>query len=340
MVHIITANELKKLVYEVFTKLGIPSEDSEVIADSLVNANLRGVDSHGLSRGLNFIDGIKAGDIKVKPDVKIVKETDISILYDGDRGIGIPIAYKATMKAIEKAKSFGIGIGAARNLWNVGMLAYYVMKISSERMIGISFANTRARISIPGVKSAMTGTNPLAIALPTEEDPIVLDMAMSIVALGKIVLAARKKEKIPEGWAINKEGKITTDPDEALKGFVLPMGGYKGLGLAEIIDIICSALTGAPFGLQITTVAPYTQGGFFVIALQTELFRDYDEYIDSVRQYIKSLKSLPRDEGIEILLPGEPELRIYKERVSKGIPIDDETWETFVGIAKELCVSI
>lgn len=340
MVHIVSANKLRSILSKVFQKLGVPKDDSEIIADSLVTANLRCVDSHGLSRGLNFIEGIKCGDINPKPNVRIVKEGDIYALFDGDKGIGIPVAYRATLKAIEKAKARGIGIAAARNLWNVGALAYYVSKIAGEGLVGIAIANARARMSIPGVKSAMVGTNPIAIAIPTSNEPIILDMALAVAAYGKIVLAARKGMKIPEGWALDSEGKPTTDPREAMKGYLLPIGKYKGLGLAIVIDILSSIAIGAPYGLKITTKAPYTQGGFVTLALDIGLFRDREEFIRDINEYIKTLKSLPRDPGIEILMPGEPEARCYKERLVKGIPIDDETWEQFTKILNELKIDI
>jgi len=340
MVHVITAGELKSVLSRVFQALNVPKDDADLIADSLVNANLRCVDSHGVSRGLSFVEGIKCGDINPRPDIRVVREGDIYALLDGDRGVGIPVAYRATLKAIEKAKNVGVGIGAARNLWNVGALAYYVSLIAREGLIGISIANARARISVPGVKSAMVGTNPIAVAIPATEEPIVLDMALAAAAYGKIVLAARKGERIPEGWALSRDGKPTTDPREALEGYLLPVGGYKGLGLAIIVDILSGLAIGAPCGLEISAKGPYTQGGFVVMALDPGIFRDRGEFIKSIDEYVRKLKSLPKEVGTEILMPGEPEARCLKERMSKGIPIDDETWSQLVRVANELKVSI
>ena len=340
VVHIISADKLKLLLSKVFQKLGVPKDDSEIVADSLVTANLRCVDSHGLSRGLNFIEGIKCGDINPRPNIRIVKEGDIYTLFDGDKGIGVLVAYKAVLKAIEKAKARGIGISAARNIWDVGSLAYYVSKIVKEGFIGIAIANARARMTIPGIKSAMVGTNPVAIAIPTGNEPIILDMALSVAAYGKIILAARRGMKIPEGWALDSEGKPTTDPREAMKGYLLPIGSYKGLGLAIIVDILSGIAIGAPYGLKITVKAPYTQGGFVTAAFDIGMFRDPEEFIRDINEYIRALKSLPKDPDVEILMPGEPEARCYKERSAKGIPIDDETWEQFTKILNELKIDI
>lgn len=336
MVKIIQADELRSLLFNIFKGLGVPDEQALIVSDSLVLANLRGVDSHGVSRGLDFINGIKIGEINPSPKIKVIRETDVSVLVDGDRGIGIPVAYYLTLKVIDKAKKLGISVGAARNLWNVGALAYYVMKAAREGLVGIALANAKARVSLPGVKSPIVGTNPIAIGIPTKDEPIVLDMALSTVAFGKIVLALRKGEKIPEGWALTKDGRPTTDPKEALEGYLTPVGGYKGLGLAIVVDILSSILINAPYSLVITGKGPYTQGGFLIIALNPTLFRDYDEFIEALSTYINTIKSLPKEPGVEVLMPGEPEARIMRERLNKGIPLDDEIWGQLVKVANEL----
>lgn len=340
MVKVVRADELKALLVKIYESLGVSRDHAEVVADSLVNSNLRCVDSHGVSRGLDFINGIKVGEINPRPNIKVLRESESSVLVDGDRGIGIPVAYEVTLKVIEKAKKSGVGVGAARNLWNVGALAYYVMRIAREGLIGISLANAKARIGLPGVKSPLVGTNPIAVAIPTGDGPIVLDMALSTVAAGKIVLAARKGEKIPEGWAITKDGKPTTDPKEALEGYLTPMGGYKGLGLAIVVDILSSAFIGAPYSLIISGKGPYTQGGFLVIALNPNMFREFEEFVRDVRNYVETLKSLPRDPGVEVLMPGEPEARCFDERSVKGIPIDDGVWEQLAKVANELGIPL
>jgi LDH2 family malate/lactate/ureidoglycolate dehydrogenase len=340
VVRVVSPDELKSLLFKVFKALNVYDEHAELIADSLVCANLRCVDSHGVSRGLDFIYGIRIGEINPRPNIRVVREDSASVLIDGDRGIGIPVAYEVTRRVIEKAKRLGVGVGAAKNLWNVGALAYYVMKVVNEGLVGIALANARARISVPGVKSAIVGTNPIAVGIPTTSEPIILDMALSTAAFGKIVLAARKGEKIPEGWALNKEGKPTTDPKEALEGFLLPVGGYKGFGLAVVVDILCSIFIGAPYGLVISGKGPYTQGGFLIMSMSPNMFRSYDEFVKDMSNYVSTLKSLPKDPGVEILMPGEPEARCYKERLSKGIPLDDEVWDQLIKISKELGINV
>ncbi len=340
MAKVLKADELKALLVRVFGSLGVSKEHSEVIADSLVTANLRCVDSHGVSRGLDFINGIKWGEINPRPNIRVVRENEISVLVDGDRGIGIPVAYEVTLKVIEKAKKVGLGLGAARNLWNVGALAYYVTMIAKEGLIGVSLANAKARIGIPGIKSPLVGTNPIAVAIPTGNGPLVLDMALSTVAVGKIVLAARKGERIPEGWALNKEGKPTTDPKEALEGYLTPVGGYKGLGLAIMVDILCSIFIDAPYSLIIGGKGPYTQGGFLIMALSPNLFRSDAEFVRDLRNYVETLKSLPKEPTAEVLMPGEPEARCFEERSAKGIPLDDGVWEQLVKVANELGIPI
>ena len=220
------------------------------------------------------------------------------------------------------------------------MLAYYTMTIAKEGYIGLALANAKARVSVPGVKAAITGTNPISIAIPTKKDPIVLDMALSIVPIGKIVLALRRGEKIPEGWALNKNGEPTTDPVEAFQGYLLPIGRYKGLALAIIIDILCSVFIGAPYGLKIHGKGAYTQGGFIVAALKPNIFRNYYEVLEELEEFITAVKSLPKSANVEIMMPGEPEMRCYKKRLEKGIPIEEEVWEKVLKFASELGVGV
>lgn len=340
MARVVQAGELRSLLAEVFKRLGLPEDHALVTSDALVNANLRCVDSHGVSRGIDFINGIKCGEINSKPEIKVVRESEVSVLVDGDRGIGIPVAYYTTLKVIEKARKLGVGVGAARNLWNVGTLAYYVMMVAKEGFVGIAMANSKARVSVPGVKSPIVGTNPIAVAIPAKGEPIVLDMAISTVAVGKIVLALRRGERIPEGWAVTKDGRPTTDPRDALEGYLLPIGGYKGLGLGIVVDILSGILADAPYSLLITGKGPYTQGGFLIIALDPGLIRDRREFIEELDRYVATIKSLPKDPGVELMMPGEPEARCYNERLSNGIPIDESLWEQLVSVARELGVRV
>jgi len=336
----VKADDLRKFAHEVLVKVGVPDEYAKIVADHLVLAELRGISSHGIMRLPLYVEGIMKGEINPKPQIKIIREGMVHALIDGDNGIGQVVAFKATNIAISKAKKIGIGIAGARNLRHVGMLAYYIMKIIENEMIGVAMANASPTVAPLGCKRPITGTNPLAIGFPVrDKPPIILDMATSIVARGKILAAIKKGEKIPEGWAMNKEGKITTDPKEAAEGILLPFGGYKGFGLALIIDIISGIMTGGNYSLKMRR-GWYTQGGFFVAAIRIDIFRPYDEYLREIKEYIERVKATPTVKGVEVLLPGEPEFRTYIKRLESGLPIDEEIFNELKNLANKFNVPI
>ncbi len=340
MARVLRAEELRSLLANIFRRLGASGEHAEVTADALVTANLRCVDSHGVAAGLDLADGIRWGEVNPRPRVRVLRETEVAVLVDGDWGIGVPVAYELALRVVEKARKSGVAVGAARNIWSVGALGYYVARVAREGFVGVALANARARVSVPGARSPIVGTNPIAVAVPRGTRPIVLDMALSAVAYGRILMAARRGERIPEGWAITRDGRPTTDPREALEGYLMPAGGYKGLALAMVVDVLCSALAGAPYSLKIGGRGPYTQGGFLVAALDPGVFREHGEFAEAVEEYVQTLKSLPREPGAEIVVPGELGDRCFEERSARGIPIDDETWAKLVELAGELGIPV
>jgi LDH2 family malate/lactate/ureidoglycolate dehydrogenase len=207
-------------------------------------------------------------------------------------------------------------------------------------MIGIAMCNAKPSIAPWGGRKPILGTNPISIAIPTEkEDPIVLDMAVSVVALSKIIIAKEKGEKIPEGWAINERGRVTTDPAEAIKGGLLPFGGYKGYGIALIIDILAGAMTGAASGSKVISLYDEekvaTLGQLFIaIDINWSGVEDFKKRVDSV---IRAIKDSPPAEGVkEIFIPGEIEFREERRRLKEGIPIDVETWESLEKLKKKI----
>ncbi len=320
--------KLRKFSNEVLIKVGVPKEYAEVVTDQLVLANLRGVDSHGIIRLPLYVKGIVRGEINPSPMIKVLKDGGPYALIDGDNGVGQPVALKATELAIKKAKDFGVSAVGIKNLKHIGMLGYYTMKIAENNMLGVVTANASPNIAPLGCKKPITGTNPIAIGFPVRgRPPIILDMAMSVVARGKILVAAHKGEKIPEGWAMNKEGVITTDPKEAIEGILLPFGGYKGFGLALVVDILCGIVLGGGYSLKMSRGMFYSQGGVFIGVIDINSFRPYEEYLEEIAEYVDLIKSTPTAEGFEVLMPGEPEHRTYLNRVASGIPVDEETFK-------------
>ncbi|MDT7890242.1 MAG: Ldh family oxidoreductase [Desulfurococcales archaeon] len=324
MIYYIDHVELEKFTRAIFMKLGFSEEHANIVAGNLVLANLRGVDSHGVVRIPYYAEGVESGKIIPRPVVKILREGSFYALVDGDKALGHIPAKMATDIAISKARKEGIGFVGAINIWHVGMLASYVLSIVRERMIGVAMANVSPNIGLPGFKKPVVGTNPIAIGFPTDSAPILLDMALSVVARGKILVAAEKGEKIPKGWALSKDGEETTDPVAAIEGMLLPIGGYKGFGLAMAVDILCGIVLGGVYGLKMQR-SWFSQGGFLVMAIRADLMRSYDEYLRDLKEYIENIKATPTAEGIRVLIPNEIEEENMRKRLVEGIPIDDRT---------------
>jgi LDH2 family malate/lactate/ureidoglycolate dehydrogenase len=322
--------ELFTFAKSVLVASGFSTDHADVVADHLVTANLRGVDSHGIMRLPVYIDAIEKGLINPRPRVRTVKEGEGYALIDGDWGLGHIATYQATQVAAAKARKTGIAIAATRNHWHSGMLAYYIMKLTSEGLVGIAMANSSPRMSMPGLRSAVVGTNPLAIGVPGPEFPLIFDAAMSVVAFGKVVDAAKRGVPIPPGWALDSEGRETTDPRKA--AYVLPIGGYKGLGIAIMVDILCSMLAGARYGLQMEP-SLYSQGGTVIIAISIDAFKPLQSFAKELAEYILKIKSIPGER--ELLLPGEPEHRTYTLRVGRGIPIPEAVYSELEELASK-----
>jgi LDH2 family malate/lactate/ureidoglycolate dehydrogenase len=336
----VLADDLRRFTSECFVRYGVPKVDADLIADHLVLANLRGVDSHGVIRIPYYGEGIKRGYVKPTSEFRIVKDGVAVAVVDGGNGLGIPIATRATDLAISKCRSVGLAAIGVRNLGHVGMLAYYTLRAVKNNLIGLATVNAPARVAPWGGGEAVFGTNPISIAFPTSSKPIVIDMATSAIAAFKIRLAALKGEKIPEGIALTKDGRPTTDPKEAYEGILLPFGGYKGYAISLAIEVLSAILSGGTLSKYVIN-HPSTQGGFFMLVIDPTAFRDYSDYLRDIDSLVRILKNCKPAQGSnEVLLPGEPEDRNYEERLRNGIPIDLSTWKLLTDVAKELGVEL
>lgn len=334
MPNLFSPQELDKFGKAVFQKVGFSEDNAELISSSLVLANLRGVDSHGVIRISYYADAIEKGQINPKPKVKVLKETDIFALIDGDKTLGYIPATLAVDMAISKAKDHGFGIIGVRNLRHSGMLAKYTMQVVDQKLFGLAIANASPNVALQGFKKPVVGTNPLSIGFPVEgSTPIILDMAMSVVARGKVLIASKKGGQIPKGWAINEKGDETTDAEEAIKGMMLPIGGYKGFGLALVIDILCGIIIGGGYGLKIER-SWFSQGGFLILASKVDLARSYEDYQMEIREYVKEIKATPVSEGTKVLFPNEIEQELTAKRSKEGIPVEDDICSEFLKLAK------
>jgi LDH2 family malate/lactate/ureidoglycolate dehydrogenase len=332
---------LYKFCFDLFRKLGVGEDDAKVIASHLVTANLRGVDSHGaFVRIPHYVAAVREGSINLKPRVELVKDSPSMALLDGDRGFGLVIAMKATDLAISRAKKYGTCIVGVKNISHVGMLAYYTLKMVQDKVVGLAATNSAACVVPWGGSKPVLGTNPFSIGFPVDGDlSIILDMATSVVAAGKIVVYASKGERMPEGWALDKFGKTTTDPQAYLDGgMLLPFGGYKGYGLCLSVDILAGILTGSPNSLGVPG-GWAAQGGFIAQAVDVSFLRPYEEYRSEMIELIRLIKSCPPAEGFkEVLLPGEIESRTYRIRLEEGIPVYEEPWSRLSEVGRDLGV--
>ncbi|HDN02193.1 MAG TPA: Ldh family oxidoreductase [Candidatus Bathyarchaeota archaeon] len=338
---IVPDRELQEFSAKIFMKMGVSKAWAENIAEHLVLANLRGVDSHGVIRIPYYVEGIRKGWVKPQAKIKTLRETMVTSLIDGGGGLGIVVATKATEMAIEKAKKSGVALVGARNLGHVGMLAYYTIKIVDENLIGFACANAPAAVAPWGGRERVFGTNPISLGFPLREGkPIVIDMATSSLASFKVLVMKLQNKKLPPESALDREGRFTTDPEEALRGTLLPFGKYKGYSFSLMVEVLSSALVGGPTSKEVIPHAS-TQGGFLVAALDPAVFRSYDEYEADMKKIIEAVTSCPPMEGVErVLLPGEIEDKTFHERKKMGIPIDGETWGKLKELAEELRVDL
>jgi len=338
----VPVDKLKTFTKNVFMKVGVPEEDALTAAEVLVAADMRGVSSHGVARLDIYVKRILAGVVNTKPRITVVKDSGPLALVDGDNGLGFVVGTKAMSLAIEKAKKYGIGAVGARKSNHFGIAGYYAMMALKHDMIGFATTHASPLVAPTGGKAPFFGTNPIAVAIPAgTQPPVVLDMAVTVVARGKIEEAIRRGQKIPLGWALDKDGRPTEDPHEALKGTLLPIGGYKGYGLALVVDVICGLLTGASYGKNVGSLfgdltRPQNLGHFFA-AIDVNAFQPADEFKRKMDEYILEIKNSPKAEGVEeILLPGEPEWRKTREALEKGIELHPKVLEALRDVAVQV----
>ncbi|MCL4370194.1 MAG: Ldh family oxidoreductase [Chloroflexi bacterium] len=322
--------KLASFCVAVLQKVGVLGENAEIVADSLLSANLRGVDTHGVTRLPIYVERLRAGLTNGHTQGAIVSESETNAVYDGQDGLGQVVGTKAMRLAIDKARSAGVGLVTARNSTHYGTAAYYAMMALPHDMIGVSLTNSPSLMVPWGGKRPFLGSNPLAIAVPAgEEQPFVFDMATSVVARGAIILAAKKGEPIPLTWAVNAEGEPTTDARQANEGgALLPLGGHKGFGLAMAIEILVATLAGGPFGPHIgelynNPTKPQGVGHFFG-AIRIDRFRPVPEFKADLDAMIREAKAQPLAKGVEkIMVAGEPEYNTEQDRRKRGVPLSD-----------------
>ena len=330
---------LREFCRRVFEHHGVPRADAETAAGVLAAADLRGIDSHGVGRLRTYHDMLALGRINPRPRVRVVRETPSTATVDGDNGLGLVVGPQANAVAMDKADAAGSGWVGVRNTNHYGIAAYYPLQALERDMIGWSMTNTTKLVAPLWGGERMLGTNPIAIAFPAlEEPPVVIDLATSAVAYGKIEMARRRGEPIPSGWAIDREGRDTRDPQAMVDGGALtPLGsfresgGHKGYALAAMVDVLCGVLPGAnwgpftpPFALR-QEIPPRSVGlgiGHFFGAMRLDGFLEPAEFKRQMDDWIRTFRATKPQPGTPgVLIPGDPEREAEAERRAAGVPL-------------------
>lgn len=335
---------LRDLVADVFVAAGTSREHAEEMADHLVEADLRGVASHGVTRTAVYVSRLRRGLDRARPSITEVTATPVSALIDGDNGPGIVVAGAAMRTAIAKATAVGVGVVGVRGSNHCGMLAAYTRAAAERGLIGFAATHAPPNMAPWGGRQPFFGTNPLSCAVPTPpgRPEVVLDMATSHVARGKIMLADKAGTAIPTGWALDADGVPTQDTAAALAGSMLPLGGAKGSGLAMLVEILCGPLTGAAPGPRMAQLdgGAVQDAGHFFLALRPDLFGPADAFADRMADLADEMAAVAPAPGHDrVRLPGEPEIESTERRREHGIPLAAAVRRELAGVAAELGIT-
>lgn len=336
---------LKKMVVEIFKKVGLEEGDAAIASEVLLRSNFTGVDSHGLSRLNNYIYKLNAGKINVNPNIKQVNDDERLIKLDGDNGLGLVVGPKAVDMCIRSAKKYGFSCVTVNNSNHFGVGNYYGGKIAENDLLGIVITNSAANMAPFGGVEKLLGTNPIVVSVPTGKSaPIILDMATSATAYGVIEQFALNNLELHPDWAMDLEGNPVLDPKEVLKGngMLMPMARHKGYGLSLIVDLLCFALAGSKAGKDIVSIR--AQGddienegvGHIMIAIDVAKFGPLEKFKADVNEYIDFIKNSKKKANVsEIFLPGEIEYNKLKVNMEEGIELKDNVYKYLEEILKE-----
>lgn len=352
---LVDAQALEEFAVQVFMRLGVTEANARDAAEVLVKADITGVDSHGVPRLKNYVQRLKSGLLKPNPDVQIVRELPSTALVDGDRGLGMIVGRRAMEIAIKKAEQTGSGFVSVRNSSHYGIAGFYARMALDHDMIGMSMTNVGPVGGTPPTygRQGLFSTNPIAVAVPTRTNPPwVMDFATTVIAYGKLEIAMRRDQPIPNGWIMDKDSQHTHNPfDYRAGGYMLPLGGlketggHKGYGLMVLVDILCGVLSGAAIGAgveRLTGGAPArTDTGHFFGAWRVDGFRPLEEFKEEMDEMLRVIRSSqPMDGHDRIYTHGELDWETEADRRAHGIPLDLPTWQSLEEVAAEVGVPL
>ena len=334
---------LRDFIASAFRRLGLPDDDALGIASLMAEADLQGSDGHGVIRLAHYARRIRAGGVTLRPDIRVLQERSGMALIDGDNGMGHLVMARAAELAVAKARTAGVAWVGARMSNHAGPASLYVRRVLAQDMIGMYFAVGNANHLPPwGGLEMLLSTNPIAVAFPAgKRAPIVLDMATTVAAYGKVKAKAQRGEAMPEGWMIDREGRPLTDPNRAEEGFLLPIGGYKGYGLALIVGLLAGTLNGAAMGKDVIDFnkddGSVTNTGQAIVAIDVAAFGDLQAFKDRVDLLVDDLRQSRRMPQVDrIWLPGEQSHAKRVEWGRDGIPIAASLLRTLDQLADDL----
>jgi len=339
----ITGDKLRAFIAGAFEAVNVPRDEARVIAQLMAQADINGSEGHGVFRLPQYIRRIKGGAVNVRPNIRVEREMAGMALIDGDNGMGHLVMKLATEKAIEKAKTAGVAWVGARWSNHAGPAALYAAMPAEHNMIGLYMAVGSANHLPPwGGLDMLLSTNPIAVAVPAGEEPvIVLDMATTVAAYGKVKTKAQRGEMMPEGWMMDRQGNPLTDPKRASEGFLLPIGGYKGYGLALVLGLLAGNLNGAAMGKDVVDFnnddTTETNTGHAIIAINIEAFQPLAEFKQGMDTLIRDVRNSERLPGVDrIRLPGEGTHIARADREKNGIQMPEALLAALDQLAGEL----
>lgn len=351
-----TESKLRDFTKSVFEKIGCSKEHAALATDVLIKSDLRGIDSHGVARLTGYVRLWEKGRINANPNIKIVHETATTATVDGDAGLGLVVAPFAMKVAIEKAEKYGSGWVSVKNSNHFGIAAYHTMMAVEKDMIGFAMTNASPLVAPTFANERLLGTNPMCYSFPAGNyPPVIVDMATSAAANGKLEIAQRMRKSVPDGWIQDAQGNISTDPHELKNGgALLPLGGdrdhgsHKGFGLSATVDILSAVLSGANYGPWVPPFVafmepssnPVGEGiGHFLGAMRVDGFRPIEEFKSHLDNWIERFSSAKTvSENQKVIIPGQPEMEAEKDRKINGIPLINDVCIDLNEIAEKLGV--
>ncbi len=341
--------DLKDFCRQAYVKAGVPAAEAEIVADFLARADLRGVETHGVTRLPIYIQRLQKGYVRKECKLTAIKDRGPIAFLEAHGSMGHVAAYRGMEKAISKAEEYGMGWVSVKDSGHFGVAGLFPMMALQKDFIGYVVSNSAPMMFPWGGKERIIGNNPMAYAIPTDQcPPVVLDFSLSVVSSGKLILTRKKGEKIPLGWAVDKEGLPTNDPYEGYEGggSLAPVGGHKGYGMVLVHEMLTAILTGGKWTRQIRSLYEEEPSGIqgtchSFMALDPDCFVGRDVFKREMDRYIKSIKESAKARGTEeILVPGEPEFRTETRLLKEGIPLPPNTVKDLTALGESLKISL